>query len=78
MIDHRRAAQLSATSLDFPLTADERMELGVHLRSCTDCAAMDAALRADAGMLRDLPEIDAPGEIRQALAWSADQPPRSG
>jgi hypothetical protein len=72
MIDHRRAAELSAVALDFPLSAAERTELGLHLRGCRECAAMDAALRADAARVRGLPQLDAPGEVRAVLAWAAE------
>jgi hypothetical protein len=76
MIGHEEALRLAASAIDFPLSAGEAAELALHRRSCAECRAGESALRSDAAALGQLPFVDAPASVRDAVAWSAAQPAR--
>jgi hypothetical protein len=67
MIDHDRAEYLAASSVDWPLSDDEEIELQDHLRTCPSCRRMAAAMRSDAARLRELPRRDPPERVRHAV-----------
>lgn len=76
MLDHDRAQDLAATSLDFDLTVEERVELDTHLHACVACRAHLDGLRLDARTLVDRPRADAPERVRRRVA--PDPRPASG
>lgn len=67
MIEHRRALDLAATAIDFPLDAAERGLLESHIRECSACRAEVSAFREDAARLSALPEIRPPSWVRGAI-----------
>jgi hypothetical protein len=71
MIDHDRAEYLAASSVDWPLSDDEEIELQDHLRTCPACRRMAAAMRSDAARLRELPRRDPPERVRHAVRAAA-------
>jgi len=80
MSDHTRAARLAATALDFDLTPGERVELDLHRAECVRCRQIDDDFRADAAVLHRLPRLDAPSQLRQAVAeaaWQEEVPHRN-
>ncbi len=77
MIGHEEALRLAASAIDFPLSAGEAAQLALHRRSCGECRAAEDALRGDAAALGQLPFVDAPSSVRDAIAWSASQPARA-
>lgn len=73
MIDHLTARRTLATAVDFPLRADDAEALEDHLRRCSACRAFDAALRADAAVLRDLDFGPVPVSVRASVAIAAER-----
>ena len=68
MIDlHPRPAELIASSLDRPLTTDERQEVDHHLDRCSACRRLEHQLRADAAALSVPSRIAPPPAIRAAI-----------
>jgi hypothetical protein len=55
MIDHRRSLDLAASSIDFDLSAPERLELDEHLASCAACRRAAEGYRADTIAIAALP-----------------------
>jgi len=76
MLDHARAQDLAAVSIDFDLTVEERAELDRHLHACVACRAHLDGLRLDARTLVDRPRADAPERVRRRVA--PDPRPASG
>jgi hypothetical protein len=72
MIDHETARRSFATSLDFLLDPMEREALDEHLAGCVACRAEVAAIRADAGVLRDLDFGPVPIAVRANIAIAAE------
>jgi anti-sigma factor RsiW len=65
MIDlHPRPAELIASSLDRPLTADERDEVSRHVAGCQACRWLGHQLRADAAHLSVPVHVTPSGAIR--------------
>lgn len=80
MSDHSRAARLAAAALDFDVTPGERAELDLHRAECARCRQIDNDFRADAAILHQLPRLDAPSQLRRAVAaaaWQVEVPYRS-
>ena len=67
MIDHDRALELAAASLDFGLSAADDAAMAEHLEDCEPCRTTVAGLRADAVALRSLVAVDAPGGLRERI-----------
>ena len=67
MVDHARAQELAAISVDFDLTPIERAEVDAHLAACTACRAFVDGLLADARAIAELPRIDAPAAVRERV-----------
>jgi hypothetical protein len=78
MIDHETARRSFATSLDFPLDPAEREALDEHLAACAACRAEIAAMRGDAGVLRDLDFGPVPITVRANIAIAAEHRDRGG
>ena len=76
MTDHDRYLELAATSVDFPLSAEEDRELTSHLTTCRSCAQEAAGFRRDAQRVRTLAERDAPPRLRDEVWMSAVRPSR--
>ena len=74
MVAHDRFRELAAISLDFDLSADERVELDGHLAACEACRAYADALTADVAGLMALPLIDAPERVRQTVLAGGRRP----
>jgi hypothetical protein len=72
MIDHETARRSFATSVDFLLDPVEREALDEHLAGCVACRAEVAAIRADAGVLRDLDFGPVPIAVRANIAIAAE------
>ena len=72
MIDHDRYLELAATSVDFPLSADEERELADHLAGCRSCSLEAAGFRVNYVAVRD-PETLKPlhGPVKQARVLAA-------
>ncbi len=73
MIDHLTARRTLATAVDFSLPADDAEALAVHLRACLGCRSFNAALRADAAVLRDLDFGPVPMSVRATVAIAAER-----
>ena len=71
MIDHDRALELAASSLDFELSHADADALTAHLESCDACRAIDEGLRSDAVALTELGREDAPSVLRERILRAA-------
>ena len=71
MIDHERALELAASTLDFELSRADDEALTAHLGSCDECRAIDSAMRADAVALVELGGEDAPSTLRERIVGTA-------
>ena len=78
MIDHERALELAASTLDFELSRTDDEALTAHLASCDDCRAIDEGLRADAVALVELDREDAPSALRERIVDAATSADVSG
>jgi hypothetical protein len=74
MTIHRRPEQLIAASIDFELTATERVELDGHLATCPSCRALAAGYRRDAAMMREIAFVTAPAGVRSVVLADAARP----
>lgn len=78
MIDHERALELAASTLDFELSRADDEALTAHLESCDECRAIDEGLRTDAVALVELGREDAPSALRERIVGAATGADASG
>jgi hypothetical protein len=67
MMQHERALELAAASLDFGLSSADDAALAEHLEGCEACRVTVTGLRADAVALRSLAAVDAPDRLRERI-----------
>lgn len=77
MISHDRTLSLAATSIDFPLSPDDRGALDDHLDACSRCRGAAGLLRHDAARLQALrpPTLESRAEV--AILARLDRPRRA-
>ncbi len=71
MIDHDRAVELGAISLDVELSPAEAAQLAGHLETCTSCQDSITAMRADATALAGLATLSVPDGLRERILAAA-------
>ena len=62
-----RCAILLSRQLDGDLTTEEERELSAHLAVCPDCRALAEELTGMTDVLRDLPEVEPPEELKERI-----------
>ncbi|HEX2469914.1 MAG TPA: Ig-like domain-containing protein [Candidatus Limnocylindrales bacterium] len=67
MIDHARALELAAASIDFGLSAADAAVLTEHLAGCEACRDTATALNADAAAIAAIEHEDAPADLRERI-----------
>lgn len=75
MTIHVRPQLLVASSVDRPLTPNERRDLSAHLQACSICSELARDLRSDAAALAAFEPIPPPARIRTEIERIAAAPP---
>ena len=75
IVAHPRHRQLSASSLDGPLTELERAEIQQHIMGCGECRRLEHQLRADAAALSLPLRLAPPQRIHAAIERELSIPP---